>query len=90
MCLIDARRGFVFAGGYDNLNNYFKDQYIGLKELTGNFISYDDFEFDTLKPIVDVEKIVINHNEDGISAHAVKPNYLKITEAEANYEKNSN
>ena len=95
--LIDARRGFVYAGLYDNdLNNIVEDKYIKLDELKENlennyeditYVSYDKID-NTIKPNIDLEKIVLKHvNDSPINPHLVNPNYLKKTEAE---EKNDN
>ena len=91
--MIDARRGYVYAGIYsndlavikedsyikfDNLNSYFDD---------GAIISFNDFD-NSIKPCLDVLKIVNRHiNDKGINPHLVKPNYLKKTEAEENLER---
>lgn len=88
--LIDARRGFVFSGIYDrDLNVIFKDSYISISELKDKIndecelISYDEFEFETVKPNIDILKIIKKHeNDKGINPHKLNPNYLKLTEAE--------
>jgi len=88
--LIDARRGFVFSGIYDrDLNIIFKDSYISISELKDKIndecelISYDEFEFETVKPNIDILKIIKKHeNDKGINPHKLNPNYLKLTEAE--------
>lgn len=88
--LIDARRGFVFSGIYDrDLNVIFKDSYISISELKEKvnddyeLISYDDFDFNTIKPNIDILKIIKKHeNDKGINPHKLNPNYLKLTEAE--------
>ncbi len=93
--IIDARRGFVYSGLYDNkLNNIIEDKYINLDELLNNldkdnieFVSYDDI-VDGIEPNPNIEKIVNKHCDDkGINPHSVNPIYLKRTEAE---EKNDN
>lgn len=87
--LIDARRGYVYAGAYDkNLNNVLEDKHILLTDLkiNGTYISYDDLA-DT-KPNIDIIKIIKKHeNEEGINPHALNPKYLKLTEAEENLKK---
>ena len=91
--LIDARRGYVYAGVYDqNLDIISKDEYILLDDLTKNikdksdstlFVSYDSFSIDTSLPDIDIEKLVIKHrNDSSLNPHEVNPNYLKLTEAE--------
>ncbi len=93
--IIDARRGFVYSGLYDNkLNNIIEDKYINLDELFNNldkdnveFVCYDDI-VDGIEPNPNIEKIVNKHCDDkGINPHSVNPVYLKRTEAE---EKNDN
>lgn len=83
--LIDARRGYVYAGGYDkDLNNFYKDTYTAFNStLKGKFVSYDTFSFPTAKPKLDVIKLIKKHeNDEGINPHKANPNYLKLTEAE--------
>ena len=86
--MIDARRGYYFAGVYDtNLNNIYKDNYIQLADITeylnkGTIVSLNDIE-GSIKPKLDVLKIVNKHIGDrSHNPHMVKPNYLKKTEAE--------
>ncbi len=85
---IDARRGYVYGGVYDeDLNPIRKDQYLPLTELTkyledGVLISRDSLE-GAIKPVEDIAKIVEKHKEDiSVNPHEVNPNYLKLTEAE--------
>lgn len=83
--LIDARRGFVYAGAYDsNLNCLLNDQYISYESINftlyNKVISYDDFN--SIKPTPDTLKIITKYKNKGINAHKLKPNYLKLTEAE--------
>ncbi len=94
--VIDARRGYVYAGLYDNsLNRLFEDKYINLVELLNSiknydtvFVSYDNLINNNVKPNVNIEKIVQKHlNDLGMNPHSVNPIYLKRTEAE---EKNDN
>ena len=86
--MIDARRGYYFAGVYDsNLNNIYKDNYIQLDALNeyiskGTIVSLNDIE-GSIKPKLDVLKIVNKHiNDKTHNPHIVKINYLKKTEAE--------
>ena len=84
--LIDARRGYVYAGGYDkDLNNIYKDRYTLLENVEKNikYVSYESFSFSTAIPKLDVKKIINRHkDEEGINPHILNPNYLKMTEAE--------
>ena len=83
--LINARRGYVFAGTYDNdLNNVYPDSYVLMNDsLAKPYISYDSFDFETLKPNIDVLKVVKKHeNDEYVNPHTINPNYLKLTEAE--------
>ena len=85
LALIDARRGYVFAGGYDkNLNSFYPDCYMLFdKNLSYKYVSYDSFSFDVLPPKFDLLKMVKKHENDKIiNVHNVNPNYLKLTEAE--------
>lgn len=85
MGLIDARRGYVYAGGYDkNLNSIYKDSYILFDNISNvKFVSYDKFDFDVLVPKFDLLKIIKKHEDDSVlNVHSINPNYLKLTEAE--------
>ena len=88
--VIDARRGFVYAGIYDkDLNKIVDDRYISLdklkEELEGKdyvFVSYDDIA-GSIKPKIDLIKVINKHEKDiPANAHGLNPNYLKKTEAE--------
>lgn len=93
--MIDARRGNVFSGIYDsNLNCIQNDSLISIEELLqgkdSNYelLSYDNIK-DTIKPNPNILKIINKHiNDKGINPHQLKPNYLKLTEAEENRLKN--
>lgn len=83
--LINARRGYVFAGGYDEfLNVIYPDSYILMNDkLQKPYISYDNFDFSCEKPNIDVLKVIKKHeNDEPINPHTLNPNYLKMTEAE--------
>lgn len=90
IALIDARRGYVYAGGYDeNLNQTFEDKHILLEDIKENgiFISADNIE-NAIKPQIDVLKIIKKHkNDKEINPHELNPKYLKMTEAEENLKK---
>lgn len=89
--MIDARRGYVFAGIYDkNLNVVKADSYISLEDLNNElldkdytFISNDEFDFETMNSKINLEKLLLKHMDDeGVNVHSLNPNYLKKTEAE--------
>lgn len=90
--LIDARREYVFAGIYDKeLNSLMKDSYILLTDLLEELkkynniqlVSLDEFDFNTIKPNVEIGKVVSKHFlDEGVNPHSLNPNYLKKTEAE--------
>ena len=93
--MIDARRGYVYAGVYDeDLNILVEDKHILLDDFLNinkdvEYISYDSFEhISTIEPNIDFEKIV-NKNKDKkqIDNEVLTPNYLKLTEAEENLRK---
>ena len=90
--LIDARREYVFAGIYDKkLNSLMEDKYILLTDLQEElkkfenveYVSLDEFDFDIVKPNVDITKVVDKHFiDEDVNPHSLNPNYLKKTEAE--------
>ena len=93
--LIDARRGYVYAGVYDgNLDVVYSDRYILLDDFLNSFsdvlfVGYDCFDqIKLIEPDIDFEKIIIK-NKDSIEVdhHVLVPNYLKLTEAEENLRK---
>lgn len=95
--MIDARRGNVFAGIYDNnLNCIKEDKLVNLNEFTNGliddyeFVSYDNININNLiKPNINVVKVINKHLSDkGVNPHNLNPNYLKLTEAEENKLKN--
>ena len=93
--LIDARRGYVYAGVYDkNLDVVYNDRYILLDDFLNSnpgikCFGYDNFEsVDVIEPSIDFEKIILkNRDIVGIDYHILSPNYLKLTEAEENLRK---
>lgn len=86
MALIDARRGYVFAGGYnDDLKAIYDDKYVKLDEINTDlpFVSYDEPSVPVTMPEIDVLKVIKKHeNEAGVNPHSLNPLYLKQTEAE--------
>ena len=86
IALIDARRGYVYAGAYDkDLNVIYNDNYVLFdnSNLKGKFVSFDNFTFKTFPPKFDLVKLINKHESDEcINPHMLNPNYLKLTEAE--------
>lgn len=89
--LIDARRGYVFAGLYDSkLNSVMVDSYVLLEDFKKQisdkdvlFVSHEKFDFEVNESDYDILKIIDKHKDDkGINPHKLNPNYLKNTEAE--------
>lgn len=89
--IIDARRGYVFSGLYDeNLNVILKDQYIEFDKLIAdlNKKGINNYEivsndFDYTKPKYNIAKVIEKHKNDlPCNPHKLNPNYLKKTEAE--------
>lgn len=88
--MIDARRGNVFGAIYDKELNVIKeDQFVNIKQLLIDvdndyeLVSQDVKNLDTIKPNIDVIKIIKKHENDyPINPHNLNPNYLKLTEAE--------
>lgn len=96
--LIDARRDASFAGIYDQHGRaYLRDRYITNDDLVlqipansqVSYISYDtSSRFDVVEPQVDLMKMIHRHQNDTVChPHQVKPEYLKLTEAEENLRK---
>lgn len=93
--MIDARRGYVYAGVYDqDLNTLTDDKHILLEDFLNinkdvEYISYDSFEhISTTLPNIDFEKIILkNKDKKQIEHEVLTPNYLKLTEAEENLRK---
>lgn len=93
--LIDARRGYVYAGIYLNNLEIIPNQYISLDKLQ-NIVSSLKQEAiyisnDMIKNInlnkydPDILKIVLRYqNKVSVNPHLVEPVYLKLTEAEEN------
>lgn len=86
--MIDARRGYVFGGVYDNdLNSVYRDSYILFNDLSsyfneGTIVTFSNYG-NSVNPSLDVLKIVNKHiNDKPLNPHSVNPNYLKKTEAE--------
>lgn len=80
MPMIDARRGYVYGGVYDNnLNVIYNDTHILKEELLNKATDYEIIT----EGLVDIIKIIKKHeNDKPVNPHTLKPNYLKLTEAE--------
>lgn len=94
--LIDARRGYVYAGIYNNkYEDVMQDSYISIDKLIEKvnvlnnvlFISNSNFnDIETVSTKINIQKIYEYYkDEDGINPHALMPNYLKKTEAEEKF-----
>ncbi len=98
--MIDARRGYVFAGIYDQDNNQIlKNNYVNLEtlkcianDLPGDYswISNNNIDVDKLETYdPDIFKICMKYKDkESINPHMVNPEYFKLTEAEENMNKN--
>ena len=92
--IIDARRGYVYAGVYKNNEKILENQYIALEDLINYLNKLDDeYNFVTNNPKFNFDNIlkyepnflnIINLylNKKDTNAHLVEPDYLKLTEAE--------
>lgn len=91
--IIDARRGYVFAGIYDDSNNpVMVNKYISLEvlkaavdSLNSNYvyITNDNIKIDKVDYTPNILEIVTKYKDkEPINPHAVNPEYLKKTEAE--------
>ena len=84
IAVIDARRGYVYAGVYDvNLTSIMSDQHILFNDINqqGTVVSYDSYG--EIKPNIDILKVIKKHiNDEAVNPHSLKPKYLKLTEAE--------
>ena len=96
--MIDARREASFGAIYEkNGDKYFTDCYIKNNDLMkmlpkdkkNVIVSYDKFtDIETVIPSVNIEEMVIRHcHDEGKNPHEVKPEYLKLTEAEEKLQK---
>lgn len=96
--IIDARRGYFFAGIYDEeYNEVLKDTYIKYEDLKEKLDTLNKpYKFVTTSKIEGIESIIYKPNIenlfkhmkfDEVSPHTLVPNYLKKTEAEENLKK---
>ncbi len=94
--MIDARRGYVYAGVYEGKTPLVKDKYIKLSELQQILEKFEkeyvvvtkDKNLNLLNIVdynPDILKIVLRYrNRENINPHLIEPTYLKLTEAEEN------
>ena len=89
--IIDARRGYVYAGIYDrNYNVVMEDCYISLEELSSRVSGLDSFVYvssngfnGSIEYVPNVERIFKYLDMDNVSdSFSFVPNYLKRVEAE--------
>ena len=89
--IIDARRGYVYAGIYDrNYNVVMEDCYISLEELSSWVSGLDSFVYvssngfnGSIEYVPNVERIFKYLDMDNVSdSFSFVPNYLKRVEAE--------
>lgn len=96
--IIDARRGYVYAGIYDGDKELIPNQHISLNKLklilSGLkkkyiFVSNDLFkDIELIKYNPDILKIALKYQKkESINPHLVEPTYFKLTEAEENLKK---
>lgn len=99
--MIDARRKCVYTGIYNNeLNIEIEDKYTNLDDFLDKiknkysdilFVSYEDIMDNSVEPKIDIEKVTLHHIDDkAINPHKIKPNYLKLTEAEERFNDKEN
>lgn len=95
--MIDARRGYVYAGVYDeNYNPVLKDKYISLEELleytrslngTITYVTNDKFSNLEVTPYIpDLNNTWQRVKAKEVNCYSFEPEYLKKTEAEENLE----
>jgi tRNA threonylcarbamoyladenosine biosynthesis protein TsaB len=95
VCLLDARRNYVYGSIYDsNYNAVLDDKYISIEELNdkisnlkGNILIVGDINinsnYDYVKPELDIKNIYEYYKKnEGVNAHKLVPKYLKMVEAE--------
>lgn len=94
--IIDARRGYVYAGAYKNKRTLIKNQYIKIEDLIHEldklneeyYFITNDKKFNNenvIKYDPDILNIVQSFKDKkSINPHLVQPDYLKLTEAEEN------